>query len=118
MYGHAKDSSDIADLLNRSRILVMPSYNEGGPRVVTEALACGVPVLATPVGMCPDLLKNGRGGEIISWNSDDIANKAERLLNDPQKYADLSRSGPEIVRQFEKKASIKNYAEELKKLLK
>ncbi|MDP3800216.1 MAG: glycosyltransferase, partial [bacterium] len=46
-YGRAKDSSEIAQLLNESKILVMPSYNEGGPRVVLEAMACEVPVLVT-----------------------------------------------------------------------
>ncbi|MEK7072161.1 MAG: glycosyltransferase family 4 protein, partial [Patescibacteria group bacterium] len=59
----AKDSQEIAELLNKSRILVMPSYNEGGPRVVVEAMACGVPVLATPVGIVPDIIKSGESGE-------------------------------------------------------
>ena len=39
MYGWAKDSREIAELMNRSRLLVMPSYSEGGPRVVLEAMA-------------------------------------------------------------------------------
>ncbi len=118
LYGWAKDTREIAALINKSRILVMPSYNEGGPRVVPEALACGVPVLATPVGIVPGLLKNGLGGEIIPWNADDIATKAKDLLNDQAKYDKYGHSGPEIAAQFEKRTAIKNYAEELKKLTK
>lgn len=113
----AKDSREIAELLNRSKILIMPSYNEGGPRVVVEALACGVPVLATLVGIVPDLLKNGLGGEIIDWEPNNIAQRITGLLNDPIKYQKYSQSGPEIAKRFEKKEAIKNYADRLKSLL-
>src|SRR3989344_5868458 len=40
-YGWAKDQKAIAELMNKSKILIMPSYNEGGPRVILEAMACG-----------------------------------------------------------------------------
>ncbi len=123
-WGYAKDSQEVAELLNKSKVLVMPSYNEGGPRVVVEALACGVPILATPVGIVPDLLKNlpdGRqaalGGEIIDWKADDIAQKISGLLSDSVRYQKYSQNGPEIAKQFEKKVSIKNYAEKLKNLI-
>ena len=117
MHGWAKDSQEIAELLNKAKILVMPSYNEGGPRVVVEALACGVPILATPVGIVPDLLKNSLGGEIISWDANDIVQKAERLLSNPEKYREYCLNGLEIVKQFEKKEAIKNYAEKIKQLI-
>ena len=117
MYGWAKDSQEVAELINKSRILVMPSYNEGGPRIVLEAMACGVPVLATPVGIVPDLLKNGLGGEIIAWEADDIARKVEWLLNNSERYREYSLNGLEIAKQFEKKEAIKNYAGKLKEIL-
>ena len=117
LYGWAKDQREIAELLNKSRILVMPSYNEGGPRVVVEALACGVPVLATPVGMVPDLLKNGLGGEIIAWDANDMASKIRALLSDFERYQKYSQKGLEIARKFEKKAAIRNYADKLKLLI-
>ena len=117
MYGFAKDSKEIAELLNKSKILVMPSYNEGGPRVLVEAMACGVPVLATPVGIVPDLLKNGSGGEIIAWNAEDVANKAKGLLNNFERYNKLSAMAIEIAKSFEKKSAIKNYADKLKALI-
>ncbi len=100
--GWAKDSAEIAQLMNESRILLMPSYNEGGPRVVLEALACGVPVLATPVGIVPEVLPQEC---IIDWSVKDIFHKAQRILggNIPNISYDMSR--------FEKKASIKKYAE-------
>jgi glycosyltransferase involved in cell wall biosynthesis len=114
MHGWAEDSSEIARLLNQSKALIMCSYNEGGPRVVLEAMACGVPVLATPVGIVPDVVKAGKTGYIIDWNARDIARKARLLFSH---YAELAKQCVEMARPFEKKTAIKFYAEELKKLI-
>ena len=107
--GWAKDSQEVATLINESKILVMPSYNEGGPRVVLEALACNVPVLATPVGIVPDVLPKEW---IIDWSAEDIVKKAQHILhNEPR--TDLRA----IAEPFEKKSAIKNYAEEIMKVI-
>ena len=106
--GWAKDSKEIAKLINQSKILVMPSYNEGGPRVVLEALACNVPVLATPVGIVPDVLPKEW---IIDWSVDDIVRKARKILFGDFVFPDID------MQKFEKKSAIKNYAEEIKKVI-
>ncbi len=116
-YGWARDSKEIAQLINKSEILIMPSYNEGGPRVVLEAMACGIPVLATPVGIVPDIIEDGESGQIIEWNAKDIADKAAELLNDENKRRNFGLNGLNIVQQFEKKRAIKNYADKLKEIL-
>ena len=117
MRGWAKDSQEVAELINKSKILVMPSYNEGGPRVIIEAMACGVPVLATPVGVVSDLLKNGPGGEVVTWEADDIAHKAVELLNNPERCTEYILNGLEKAKQFEKKEAIRHYADKLKEIL-
>ena len=116
-HGWAKDAKEIAGLLNRAKILVMPSYNEGGPRVVAEALACGVPVLATLVGLMPDFAKEG-AVKIINWDADDIVKKAQELLENQQLYEQYRQAGLTLVQKFEKKSVIENYAEQLKKFVK
>ena len=113
LHGWAKDSAEIAGLLNRSKIIIMSSYNEGGPRVILEAMACGVSVLATPVGIVPDIIKDGESGRIIEWDAGDIAKKAAELLNDEDKRRNFGLNGLNIVQQFEKKGAIKNYAQRL-----
>ena len=115
-HGWAKDSHEVARLLNQSKILVMPSYNEGGPRVVVEAMACGLPILATPVGIVADIIKDGQLGQLIDWDAEDIAKKASYFFvkESIQKY---SESAIEIATRFEKKSAIKNYAERLQELI-
>lgn len=115
-WGWAKDQNEIANLINKSKALIVTSYNEGGPRVVLEAMACGVPILATNVGLVSDLADKN-AVKIIDWNAEDIAKKAKELLDNDNERDELSQAGLEIAKQFEKKAMIKNYAEQLKKLL-
>lgn len=79
--------NDLPEYLNRLQLLVLPSYTEGLPNIVLEAMACGTPVLVTPVGMIPDIVKDGVTGFIMENNSPEcIAKNVIRALN----YPDLS----------------------------
>ena len=103
-------------MINKSKILVMPSYNEGGPRVVVEAMACGVPILATPVGIVPDIIKDNESGRIVDWRADDMAAKTKDLLSNHGKYERFRQAGLEVAKRFERRVAIKNYADQLKSL--
>jgi glycosyltransferase involved in cell wall biosynthesis len=60
------DHEDVPVELNRMRLLVMPSApTEGLPTTILEALACGTPVLATPVSGIPDVVREGETGFLI-----------------------------------------------------
>ncbi len=116
MHGWAKDAQEISHLLDQSKVLVMCSYNEGGPRVVLEAMATGVPVVATAVGLVPDLIVSEHSGLIVDWGAGDIANAIQRLLADQSLYDRCRRGSLEIAKNFEKKKMIENYANEIKKM--
>lgn len=111
--GFVPDSAAVADILNRSRLLLMTSLNEGGPRVILEAMACGVPVVATPIGIVPDVLPPEA---IEEWDPVALAEKVQNILGDQALYERLRQAGLQTVQSFERSVAIAAYAEAIKRI--
>lgn len=60
--------SDINELLNKSDLFVLPSFWEGMPNVVLEAMAASKPVVCTDVGGASEIIENGKTGYLIPSN--------------------------------------------------
>ena len=60
---------NLPEYLNKLRLLVLPSYTEGLPNIMLEAMRCSTPVLATSVGAIPDFIKDRETGFIMENNS-------------------------------------------------
>ncbi len=72
----------LPDYLNKLKLFVLPSMEEGVPGIIQEAMACGTPVAATPVGGIPDLIKDNKTGFVIHNNTPQgIAETVIRALN-------------------------------------
>ena len=102
-------NEDYPAYLNQLKLLVLPSYTEGLPYTMLEAMACGTPVLATPVGAIPEIIIDGKTGFIMEDNSPDcIAENLNRALSSPDlvKIADNSRRFVEDNFTFEKTLEI------------
>lgn len=79
-------------------VLVHPSLRDGMPNAVLEAMACGLPVIATPVGGILDALEDGENGVLVNVNdAAALAGKIVELLDDPQKRAGLGQRARETV---------------------
>lgn len=77
---------------NELKLLVLPSYSEGIPLVILEAMLCGTPSLATPAGGIPDIISEGVTGFILRSNDPkNIAEKIIELLNKPELLKEVSR---------------------------
>lgn len=88
------------DLLCESDIFVLPSYNEGMPMSVLEAMAYGIPVIATTVGGIPEIINNGVNGFLIHIGDIiALADKLEILLLNKDFAKQIGQAGRQTVQQ-------------------
>ncbi|PIQ99090.1 MAG: hypothetical protein COV66_14495 [Nitrospinae bacterium CG11_big_fil_rev_8_21_14_0_20_45_15] len=70
--------------LNAADVFVLPSHLEGTPNILLEAMACGLPVIATDVGGVAEIITNEQNGLLIQPDSRiEIEMALHRVLNDP-----------------------------------
>lgn len=70
------------ELLNRADIYILPSFNEGLPISILEAMSYGCPVISTPVGGIPEVV-DGNGILVTPGDSEQIWEAMKRYLDDP-----------------------------------
>jgi glycosyltransferase involved in cell wall biosynthesis len=82
----------VMDVMMESDVLVLPSLGEGFGLVVTEALACGLPVIVTPNVGASDLVHDGQEGFVVPVGSADlIAERLHTLHGDRELLAAMSQ---------------------------
>jgi glycosyltransferase involved in cell wall biosynthesis len=82
--GYLKESSDLVEYYRASSVFAAPTLYENLPIRVLEAMACGVPVVASNVCAIPEVIDNGVNGILIQPGSvGELAEAICRLLGDP-----------------------------------
>ncbi|MDG3547079.1 glycosyltransferase family 4 protein [Methanobacterium formicicum] len=96
--------------LNSIKLLVLPSYMEGLPNVVIEAMACGTPVLANSVGAVPDIIFDRKTGFLLENNSPEvIAKEVVEILNHKDINKIIENSKIFVESEFDFVSVSKNY---------
>jgi len=73
IFAGPRKSAELAPWYGAADLFVLPTEHEGSPNVVLEALACGTPVVATPVGSIPELLDSPETGLLVERDVESIA---------------------------------------------
>ncbi len=101
----------VRDVLGDFDLLVLPSYNEGQPIVVLEAMTAGIPVVGTDVGGMAQLITDplvtpdgetwGPCGRLVTpGDLVAMADALEAVMNDPESYGQYAHHARERVRNF------------------
>jgi glycosyltransferase involved in cell wall biosynthesis len=110
LVGDEKDS-----VVNSADVLVLPTYGEGMPVVILEALSIGLPIVTTPVGAIPEVLESEK--DSLLFEPGDVATLQAhilKLLEDRQFWDELSRGALDKARQYTPQKFQQNLCEIIK----
>ena len=97
-WGHR---ADVPAILARASICVLPSkYGEGVPQSLVEAAAAGVPIIASDIPGCREVVDHGRNGLLITPG--DVKGLTEAmlaLLRSPAELDEMGKAGPAVARE-------------------
>jgi glycosyltransferase involved in cell wall biosynthesis len=104
------DHEERDHLLAASDVLVLPSHHEGVPMAILEAMAYGLPVIATPVGGIPDVIRHGREGLLVEvGNRAALTTALARMVAEPALRMSLGRG----ARATAESLDVTNYGQRL-----
>jgi len=90
---------DVPELYRAMDVFALSSLWEGGPITLLEAMASGVPVVATPVGFVPEVLQDGKNGFIVPIRDpEELAEALWKVHEDPFTAEAAAQAGRETVR--------------------
>ena len=108
---------DMGTWFASANLLIHPSYKEGLGSVILEAMAAGLPVIASNTGGIPDIIENEKTGILIEpGNAQELASAIERLANDQGLREQLQSAAKEILPKFEISQTSKRYHELYKQI--
>jgi glycosyltransferase involved in cell wall biosynthesis len=95
----SEERAEMRDLYSQASVLVLPSVEEGLALVMGQAMACGVPVIATTNTGAEDLITDGRDGFIVPVRDPAaIRDRLDYLASHPEQRAAMGRAALEKVR--------------------
>ncbi|MGH2443899.1 MAG: glycosyltransferase, partial [Chloroflexota bacterium] len=105
--------ADVPNMMAAMDVFVLSSDDEGMPNVVMQAMAAGLPVVATDAGGTDEIVSTGKTGFLVDrGDSETLAQKICTLLEQPELMAEFGRAGRQLVeRDFTFTKSVKRMVE-------
>jgi len=112
-------SENVFGILKASTVFCLPSRSEGLSNALLEAMACGLPCVATDVGGNPELIDNGRTGLLVPVeDANSLAHAIMYLLENPEAARGMGHAAREVVEQrFTTENMIRNLEKRYEHLL-
>jgi glycosyltransferase involved in cell wall biosynthesis len=93
-----RSQAQVRELLQQTDVFVLPSFAEGVPVVLMEAMAAGVPVVTTRIAGIPELVEDGVSGSLTSpGDAQNLRSAIVRLLEDPDLRRRFGREGRKTI---------------------
>ena len=94
--GEKKDS-----ILDWANVFILPSYYEGLPISILEAMSYGMPIISTPVGGIPDVVKDGVNGILVKpGNKEQIWKAIKTFIDRPQLMEEYGKASLKLVEPY------------------
>ena len=105
------ERGDIPEIMRALDVFVLPSLAEGVSNTILEAMASGLPVVATRVGGNSELIEDGETGQLVpSSDPDAMAKALESYMLNPKRAIQHGQAGrKKIEKQFSMEAMVANY---------
>lgn len=96
--------TDVIQLIKASDLVILPSYREGLPVAIMEAMASGVPVLASDIRGVRDLVVDGKGGFLFDpYDVDSLVNVLDNMVIEDSALQSFGRFNQDRIKLFDQK---------------
>lgn len=94
------ETDNIIDFYRKSSVYVLPSYREGTPRTVLEAMSMGRPIITTDAPGCRETVINGVNGYLVPVaDSKSLADKMIWFINNPKRITEMGNESEKLCRE-------------------
>ncbi len=112
-------TEDLASYCKTADLFLLTSNYEGYGRTIVEAMAAGLPVIMTDVGVAGDLVKDGQNGYVIDvGDKRGLAERVSKVIEDKALREEFSKNNLEAVKSLpNKEAYLREYKESISKII-
>lgn len=112
-----KPHHEIVDFLQKSHLFLLSSVSEGMPNALLEAMACGLPIVSTPVSISPEIINKWKNGYIVPYRDPDGIAEAVIRIYTNNEINILSERSLTASQSYTWKSVAEQYVSEFEKIL-